>query len=78
MRVLIKCILISGGLVTNEKGEILAIRERFAGDPDSKFSKFWKLPGGHVDPAEDLGQAVEREVFEETGITAHFKGYFCG
>lgn len=32
--------------------------------------RIWLPPGGHVDPDEDMVQAVEREVLEETGITA--------
>ena len=29
---------------------------------------FWELPGGRIDPGEDLDTALKREVFEETGI----------
>jgi 8-oxo-dGTP pyrophosphatase MutT (NUDIX family) len=32
--------------------------------------QIWLPPGGHIDPDEDMAQAVVREVLEETGITA--------
>lgn len=31
---------------------------------------FWSVPGGGVDPGEALVPALEREILEETGITA--------
>ena len=31
--------------------------------------KIWGLPGGNAEPGEDLHTVVEREVFEETGLT---------
>ena len=44
--------------------KVLLVKERFA------ISGKWKLPGGHADSGEDLGEAAVREVFEETGIRA--------
>ncbi len=32
--------------------------------------KMWLPPGGHIDPNEDPVQAVLREIFEETGVSA--------
>jgi 8-oxo-dGTP pyrophosphatase MutT (NUDIX family) len=54
----------AGGLVQNEKGEILVIRERSA--------TTYKLPGGHIELGEKIEDAVIREVLEETGIQTKF------
>ncbi|CAD5234941.1 unnamed protein product [Bursaphelenchus xylophilus] len=55
-----------GGVVINKKGEILLMKEKrgsYLG---------WKFPGGMADPNESIPAAVEREVFEETGVKAKF------
>lgn len=56
----------AGALITNDKGEILVIREAMA-QPGQ-----FKLPGGHIELGEDIATAIEREVEEETGVIAHF------
>lgn len=59
----------AGAFVYNEETEeLLVIKERF-----SSKNPFWKLPGGYVEPGEDIETAVRREVFEETGVQAEFK-----
>eukprot|EP00056_Hartaetosiga_gracilis_P000705 m.40045 g.40045 ORF g.40045 m.40045 type:complete len:365 (-) comp10314_c0_seq1:87-1181(-) len=55
-----------GGLVLRDDLHLLAIKEKNA------ITKGYKLPGGRVDPGEDLSEAVVREVFEETGIQTRF------
>ena len=58
------------GMVVNGRGEVLVIQERRG--PTARLKNFWKLPGGLVDPKEDITAAVAREVLEETGIHAQF------
>jgi mutator protein MutT len=52
-----------GGLVVNTNNELLMVRR--AQDPEKGK---WGLPGGFVDRGETIEQALEREVFEETGL----------
>ena len=56
-----------GGMVVDEDNRVLVVQERF------RYSNHWKLPGGYVDPGEDIDTAATREVFEETGIETKFR-----
>jgi ADP-ribose pyrophosphatase YjhB (NUDIX family) len=47
-----------GGFVLNDKNEVLVVKEKYFANP------VWKLPGGMVDPLEDIGAAACREVME--------------
>uniref|UniRef100_A0A1B6D1X3 Nudix hydrolase domain-containing protein n=1 Tax=Clastoptera arizonana TaxID=38151 RepID=A0A1B6D1X3_9HEMI len=57
----------AGGVVINSKGQLLVVQQRFQNTP------YWKLPGGYVEPGENIATAVIREVLEETNITTMFK-----
>lgn len=55
-----------GAVVINDNNEILVIKERIS-------TLGYKLPGGHIDNGEMISTAVQREVFEETGIDVEFE-----
>ena len=48
-------------VLTNARSEVLLVRTAKAG---------WELPGGRVEPGEDLLGALRREIAEESGCTA--------
>jgi len=57
---------ISVAIVTRHNAEILMVGNEYApGKP-----LFWGLPGGAVEHGENIREAVVRELFEESGITA--------
>lgn len=49
----------AGGVVLNDKGEVLVVSQR---------GKSWSLPKGHIDRGEDALTAAKREIYEESGI----------
>ena len=51
-------------------GQVLVIQEKSG---PSAGLDLWKLPGGLVDPQEDISSGAVREVLEETGVRATFQ-----
>ena len=63
-----------GGVVLTAEKELLVVREKYGvGGRQPTL----KLPGGALQAGEHLGQAVEREVLEETGVKAVFESIAC-
>ena len=60
-----------GGVVIDGERRLLVVNERYRRD---RSRPYYKLPGGSLDPQEDLAAAVVREVAEETGIECEFQG----
>jgi len=53
------------GVIVNERGEVLVSKRKAT----AFHGGFWEFPGGKVEPGERVTQALERELFEELGIT---------
>lgn len=62
--------VVTGVFAFNERDEILLVK-------GPKFVE-WVIPGGHVEHGEMLQRAVERELYEETGIKAKPKFFGAG
>ena len=62
-----------GGVVINESNELLVVCERHR----RTQQRYYKLPGGALQPGEHLVDAVTREVAEETGVQVRFERLVC-
>ena len=60
MKLFPKHIVAAGGIVENDRGEVLIVKHR--------DHKAWAYPGGQVENGENLTDAVIREIKEESGI----------
>ncbi|MDP3764459.1 MAG: NUDIX domain-containing protein [bacterium] len=55
----------AGGIVINEKGEVLVVSQK---RPD--LNQSWSLPKGHIETGEDGLTAAKREINEESGVSS--------
>lgn len=53
-----------GGVVVHE-GRVLLVKMTYG-----RSAGKWIIPGGFLEPDEDIGEGVAREIREETGVTA--------
>jgi ADP-ribose pyrophosphatase YjhB (NUDIX family) len=57
------------GAVVAREGDLLLVRHQ---KPDR--DPYWVLPGGRLEPGESIPECAEREIREETGLSARFSG----
>ena len=60
-----RVLLVNRSAVLDSKGNVLLV-QRAAGDRHN--ANLWEFPGGKLDEGQDVTQALEREVLEETGL----------
>jgi phosphatase NudJ len=53
---------------------VVRLGHRFLLTQERKYGSTWSIPGGRVEPGEDLAAAALREVLEETGIPVRLDG----
>ena len=62
-----KHIVSVSGYITNEKGEVLLVKNHHRSDT-------YEMPGGQVEEGERLDDAIHREIMEETGVEVKLIG----
>lgn len=60
-----RVVLVNRCIVFNKKGQFLLIQRSLN---EYHAAGQWEFPGGKLDEGQDLSQALEREVLEETGL----------
>lgn len=61
----------AGGIIFNNKGQVLLINNAAMRDPNKSY---WGFPKGHIHSGESSEAAALREVEEEVGIKAQVQG----
>lgn len=59
--------VVGSTIIENSKGEILLVKS-------PKWSNKWTMPGGHIEPGENIEKALLREAEEEVGLKLKSEG----
>jgi 8-oxo-dGTP pyrophosphatase MutT (NUDIX family) len=65
-----RIILVNRSIVLNDKKEILLIKRS---EVEKNNPNLWEVPGGKLDEGQDVANALEREVLEETGLLVYVR-----
>ena len=65
-----RVLLVHRAVIFNKNGEVLLIKRS---ESDNYNPGLWEFPGGKLDERQDLRDALDREVAEETGLTVEIK-----
>ena len=68
-RVMPTHIVAVAGVVVNGEGKVLLVKNR--------YRNIWEYPGGQVEVGENLMEALQREIREESGIEVEVGELFC-
>lgn len=60
-----RVLLVNRAIVLNDRKEILLVQRA---KDDTNYPNLWEFPGGKLDAGQDIANALEREVLEETGL----------
>jgi len=63
---------VTAGVIRRGKRVLIALRRR-----EDRFGGLWEFPGGKIDPGEEPGAALRRELREELGIEARVGRMLC-
>lgn len=63
-------------LIVNDRNQILLLKANVANFEDGNKTPHWDIPGGRIQTGQTVGETLEREVQEETGLTGLGKPEF--
>lgn len=65
-------------LIVDDKDSMLLLRVNLKELSGYKGAAYWDIPGGRLHRGDSIRETLEREVYEETGLTGIGPGVFLG